>query len=198
MLTYRTITSISEGFYSEKGSKFLSFAIPVSNKEEIKQILKDYRSNFHDARHICYAWMLGPDRLDFRANDNGEPSGTAGRPILGQINSQNLTNILIVVVRYFGGILLGTGGLNSAYKEAAADALHQATIIEKEVTVQYHVVFDYPAMNDIMHLIKTHNIEIITQQFEEKCLLKIEVPIQKIEIIMNKLKEKSEEIEKIQ
>jgi uncharacterized YigZ family protein len=197
MFIYKTISSPSEGIYREKGSKFLSFAIPVCDAEEIKEILKDFRKKYHDARHVCYAYMLGPERTEFRANDDGEPSGTAGRPILGQINSNNLTNILIVVVRYFGGILLGTGGLITAYKEAAADALQNATFMEKEVTVIYTVYFNYPAMNEVMHIIKTYNIEIISQQFEEKCMIKIEIPLQTEDMIVGKLDEKANKVLKI-
>ena len=197
MFTYKTISTASEGIYRDKGSKFISFAIPVNSKDEIQQILRDYRRRFFDARHVCYAWMLGAERTDFRVNDDGEPSGTAGRPILGQINSHNLTNILILVVRYFGGILLGTGGLITAYKEAAANALHQATIVEKEVTVQYHIIFDYQAMNDILHIIKTYNLEILSQQFEEKCRIQIEVPVKIEEMIVEKLGEKAEEVLKV-
>ena len=130
---YKTINSTAEGIYKIKGSKFLSFAIPVQNVDEIKVIVAEYRKQYFDARHVCYAYMLGNERLEFRANDDGEPSGTAGRPILGQINSYELTDVMIIVVRYFGGILLGTGGLVSAYKEAAIEALSQAEIIEKIV-----------------------------------------------------------------
>lgn len=196
MFTYKTISSPSEGIYREKGSKFLAFAIPVSEVDEIKDILKNFRKKYYDARHVCYAYMLGAERTDFRVNDDGEPSGTAGRPILGQINSLNLTNILVVVVRYFGGILLGTGGLITAYKEAAAAALQNATIVEKEVTSIYKLNFDYPVLNDVMHIIKTHNIAILSQQFEEKCKMKIEVPRQIEELIVEKMKEKTELFEK--
>jgi len=194
MFTYKTISSPSEGIYREKGSKFLAFAIPVNDVDEIKEMLKNFRKKYHDARHVCYAYMLGAERTDFRVNDDGEPSGTAGRPILGQINSLNLTNILVVVVRYFGGILLGTGGLITAYKEAAADALQNAAIVEKEVTSIYILNFDYPVLNDVMHIIKTYNISILSQQFEEKCKMKIEVPRQIEELIVGKMKEKVDQL----
>jgi len=194
MFTYKTISSPSEGIYREKGSKFLAFAIPVNDVDEIKEMLKNFRKKYHDARHVCYAYMLGAERTDFRVNDDGEPSGTAGRPILGQINSLNLTNILVVVVRYFGGILLGTGGLITAYKEAAADALQNAAIVEKEVTSIYILNFDYPVLNDVMHIIKTYNIAILSQQFEEKCKMKIEVPRQIEELIVGKMKEKVDQL----
>ena len=125
--SYKTIEGISEGLYTEKRSKFLSFAIPVRNVDEVKAYVAEYQKKFYDARHVCYAYMLGPKRLDFRANDNGEPSGTAGKPILGQINSNELTDILVIVVRYFGGIKLGTSGLIVAYRLAAAEAIAHAT-----------------------------------------------------------------------
>ena len=139
--TFKTITSTGEGIYKEKGSKFLSYAIPVISADEAKENVKDYRKRFFDARHVCYAWMLGAERTEFRANDDGEPSGTAGRPILGQINSRDLTNVLVIVVRYFGGILLGTGGLVVAYKEAAANALNQTEILEKNVEENIQIKF---------------------------------------------------------
>ena len=131
MDSYLTIKEQAEGQYSEKRSKFLAFAFPVSTVEEVKALLAEYQKKYYDARHVCYAYMLGPERTEFRANDNGEPSGTAGKPILGQINSNNLTNILILVVRYFGGIKLGTSGLIVAYRAAAAEAIAAATVIEK-------------------------------------------------------------------
>ena len=187
MFTYKTILSPSEGIYRDKGSKFLSFAIPVNSSEEIKEIIKDFRKKYYDARHICYAYMLGAERSDFRVNDDGEPSGTAGRPIIGQINSNNLTNILIVVVRYFGGILLGTGGLIVAYKEATADALKNASIIEKEVTNFYELKFNYFVMNDVMQILKQNNIEVISQNFDENCIIKVSLPLEKEIKIMNLL-----------
>ncbi len=187
MFTYKTISSPSEGIYREKGSKFLSFAIPVNSSEEIKEIIKDFRKKYYDARHVCYAYVLGAERSDFRVNDDGEPSGTAGRPIIGQINSNNLTNILIVVVRYFGGILLGTGGLIVAYKEATADALKNASIIEKEVTNFYELQFNYFVMNDVMQILKQNNIEVISQNFDENCIIKVSLPLEKEIKIMNLL-----------
>jgi len=185
--TFKTITSISEGIYKEKGSKFLSFAIPVSSNDEIKEIVKDYRKRFFDARHVCYAWMLGPERTDFRANDNGEPSGTAGRPILGQINSRDLSNILIIVVRYFGGVLLGTGGLVVAYKEAAANAFNQAEIIEKAVEVSIEIRFDYQKMNEVMKIIKDSYAQIINQKFDNECFINFSVTKSNAESALKKL-----------
>jgi len=194
MFTYKTISSSSEGIYKEKGSKFLAFAMPVTDVEEIKNIIKDFRKKYYDARHVCYAYMLGAERTEFRVNDDGEPSGTAGRPILGQINSKNLTNILVIVVRYFGGVLLGTGGLITAYKEASSDAINNAEIIEKEVTQTCEVIFDYPAMNDVMQIIKQFNLEILNLKFEEKCYIKISVPLKHENPVIEILEEKAEKV----
>jgi uncharacterized YigZ family protein len=185
--TYKTIAKSTEGIYKEKGSKFHSFAIPVQNIDEIKEIVKDYRKRFFDARHVCYAYMLGAERTDFRANDDGEPSGTAGRPILGQINSRELTNILIIVVRYFGGILLGTGGLVVAYKEAAIDALNQAEIIEKTIDELIAINFDYILTNDVMRIIKDTNTQIIHQSFDNLCCMKLSIRKQEAPLLLAKL-----------
>ena len=185
--SFRSITHLSQGIYKEKGSKFLSFAIPVKNVVEIKSILDIYRKKYYDARHVCYAYMLGADRSEFRANDDGEPSGTAGRPILGQINSSELTDILVIVVRYFGGILLGTSGLITAYKEAAADAIGQANIVEITVKNELTIRFEYPLLNDVMRIIKEYDVQIINQQFEEQCSIKISVPKKVTELISIKL-----------
>jgi uncharacterized YigZ family protein len=167
--TYKTISAQSEGVFKDKGSKFLSFAVPVCSVEEIKGILQDFRKQFFDARHLCYAYMLGAERIEFRANDDGEPSGTAGRPILGQINSNNLTNVLIVVVRYFGGTLLGTSGLITAYKAAAADAIANATVVEMFVEEQVSICFEYPLMNQVMKIVKDFELKITHQKFEIIC-----------------------------
>ena len=151
--TYKTIARTSEGLYKEKMSKFISFAVPVSTLDEVKENLEIYQKKYYDARHICWAYMLGHQRVDFRSNDNGEPSGTAGKPILGQINSFGLTNILIVVIRYFGGIKLGTSGLIVAYREAAAEAIRANEIIECLVEDDIRVAFEYPFLNDVNILI---------------------------------------------
>jgi uncharacterized YigZ family protein len=185
--TYKTISSLAEGIYKEKGSKFLSFAIPVKTAEEIKEIIKEYRKQYYDARHVCYAYMLGAEHQDFRANDDGEPSGTAGRPILGQINSRELTDVLVIVVRYFGGVLLGTGGLVAAYKEATADALNQAEIIEKTVDEVIAVRFDYLLMNDVMRIIKDTGAQITEQTFDNNCFLMLTARKQDSELIKTKL-----------
>ena len=185
--TYKTIIAPTEGIYKEKGSKFLSFAIPVSSADEVKEIVKNYRKEYYDSRHVCYAYMLGADRKEFRANDDGEPSGTAGRPILGQINSRELTNILVIVVRYFGGILLGTGGLVVAYKEATTDALDQAEVIEKTVDESISIVFDYVLMNEVMRIIKDTNAQITSQSFEDQCEMQLSIRKQDAGLLSAKL-----------
>ncbi len=176
---YTTIARPAEGLYKEKGSKFLAFAEPVRNIDEVKERLDYYRKEYHDARHVCYAYMLGAERLDFRANDDGEPSGTAGRPILGQINSLGLTNILVVVIRYFGGILLGTGGLIVAYKEATRDALSGAEIVEKDVMEQRKIVFPYEKMNEVMRTLKACEATILNQGYEDnQCVIEYEIKLE--------------------
>ena len=173
--TYKTITEPSEGIYTEKRSKFIAIALPVRTHEEIKAHLEVYQKKYYDARHVCYAYMLGHERKDFRANDNGEPSGTAGKPILGQINSNELTDILIIVVRYFGGIKLGTSGLIVAYKAAAAEAIASATIVEKTVEDEVTVLFEYPFMNDIMRIVKEEEPEIIQQSYDMDCSMTLRI-----------------------
>jgi len=166
---YKTIASTSEGYYTEKRSKFLAFAHHVENTDDIKMLLADYRKKYYDARHVCYAYMLGPERTDFRANDDGEPSSTAGKPILGQINSNELTDILIVVVRYYGGVNLGTSGLIVAYREAAADALAHAHIETRQVEEIVKYSFAYPQMNDVMRIVKDMNPRIVSQTYDNTC-----------------------------
>ena len=173
--TYKTIIEPSEGIYTEKRSKFIAIALPVRTLDEIKMHLETYQKKYYDARHVCYAYMLGAARKDFRANDNGEPSGTAGKPILGQINSNELTDILVIVVRYFGGIKLGTSGLIVAYKTAAAQALSEAQIIEKTVDEQVTVVFEYPFMNDIMRIVKEESPEILNQSYDMDCVMTLRI-----------------------
>ena len=189
--TYKTIIGVAEGIYTEKRSKFIAIAIPVHTVEEIKQHLDIYQKKYYDARHVCYAYMLGHERKDFRANDNGEPSGTAGKPILGQINSNGLTDILIVVVRYFGGIKLGTSGLIVAYKAAAAEAIANATIIEKTVDDEIAVAFEYPFMNDVMRIVKEEEPEILEQAYEMDCLMKLRIR----RSMMEKLRARLEKVE---
>ena len=185
--TFRTIASSSEGSYKEKGSKFLSFAFPVKNVDEINQILAQYRKQYYDARHICYAYMLGNAKNEWRANDDGEPSGTAGRPILGQINSFELTNVLVIVVRYFGGILLGTGGLITAYKEASMNALEQANIVEQTIDEVFTVGFDYLLMNEVMRVIKEINPLVLDQSFDNMCSMKLSIRQSDAEKLKSKL-----------
>lgn len=173
--TYKTIFESAQAIYTEKRSKFIAIAFPVTTREEIKEIIDVYQKKYYDARHLCYAYMLGHERKDFRANDNGEPSGTAGKPILGQINSNELTNILIIVVRYFGGIKLGTSGLIVAYKEAAAEAIAQCEIIEKTVNDDIKVTFEYPFMNDIMKIVKDLSPQIISQSYDTDCNIELRI-----------------------
>jgi uncharacterized YigZ family protein len=173
--TFRTIKNISKSIYTEKRSKFLAFAIPVESVDEVKAIVSEYQKEYYDARHVCYAYMLGAERLDFRANDNGEPSGTAGKPILGQINSNELTNILVIVVRYFGGIKLGTSGLIVAYRQAAADAIAEAEVIEKTVDEDISFIFEYPFLNDVMRIVKEENPQIISQGYDSDCTMTLRI-----------------------
>jgi uncharacterized YigZ family protein len=166
---FKTIKNTSEGFYSEKRSKFLAFAHHVETLDEIKEILALYRKKYYDARHVCYAYMLGAAREDFRANDDGEPSSTAGKPILGQINSHELTDVLIVVVRYYGGVNLGTSGLIVAYREAAADAIAHAEVEMRQV--EDYVTYDFPyvMMNDVMRIVKDMQPRIVSQTYDNTC-----------------------------
>ncbi len=173
--TYLTIQDKSEGIYTEKRSKFLAFAHPVEAIDEIKDLLTDYKKKYYDARHVCYAYMLGPERTDFRANDDGEPSSTAGKPILGQINSRELTNILVVVIRYFGGVKLGTSGLIVAYREAAAEALSAATVIEKTIEETVTFTFPYMMMNSVMRVVKELNPRIVEQKYDETCIITLAI-----------------------
>jgi uncharacterized YigZ family protein len=164
--TYFTIAAPTEGLFKDKGSKFISYAFPVTNEEDIKIHLTHIRKEHHSASHHCYAFRLGAAKLIFRANDDGEPSNTAGKPILGQIQSNDLTNILIIVVRYFGGTLLGVSGLINAYRQSAADVITNATIFEKTVNEVYQLKFDYLSINEIMKIIKDEHLEILSQNFE--------------------------------
>ncbi len=177
MDSYKTISekTIGEGYITEKRSKFLAFAHHVESVDEVKEIVAQYRKKYFDARHVCWAYMLGHERNEFRANDDGEPSSTAGKPILGQINSRELTNILVVVIRYFGGVLLGTSGLIVAYREAAADAINHAVeeerLIEEEITYS----FTYVMMNDVMRIIKDMQPRIVSQTFDNTCEIRLAI-----------------------
>lgn len=167
--SYKTIKGIGEGYYTEKRSKFLAFAHHVETPEQVKDIVEAYRKKYYDARHCCFAYMLGPDQSVFRANDDGEPSSTAGKPILGQIKSRELTDILVCVIRYYGGVNLGTGGLIVAYREAAADALEHCEIEERLVEEQITYPFSYPMMNGVMKIVKDMDVRIVSQKFEIDC-----------------------------
>lgn len=173
--TYRTIAAPAEGLYKEKGSKFLAFAYPVRTTDEVKAYLDALRKQYFDARHHCYAYILGANKDAWRANDDGEPSGTGGRPIHGQLLSADLTDTLIVVVRYFGGILLGASGLANAYKTAARDAIDHAEIVERTIDVRYRLRFEYALMNDVMRIIKDFDLKPENQQFDLDCTLDLSV-----------------------
>lgn len=189
---YKTITEgIGEGFYSEKRSKFLAFAHHVETIDEIKDILASYRKKYYDARHVCYAYVLGADKADFRANDDGEPSSTAGKPILGQINSYDLTNVLVIVVRYYGGVNLGTGGLIVAYRNAAADALDHATIETRLVEEVITYSFPYPMMNAVMRVIKEMQPRIVSQTFDNTCSISMSIRQEMAPVLRDRLEKLS-------
>ena len=185
---YKTITdNVGEGYYTEKRSKFLAFAHHVTTTEEVKTIINNYRKRFYDARHVCYAYMLGPERADYRANDDGEPSSTAGKPILGQINSNNLTDILIIVVRYYGGVNLGTSGLINAYRTAALEAIAHSQIITKQVEELIVYNFPYVIMNDVMKVIKDMSPRIIAQTYDNTCQIQLSIRKSKAEELQQRL-----------
>ena len=184
---FKTIANTSEGYYTEKRSKFLAFAHHVETVDEIKEILAGYRKKYYDARHVCYAYMLGASREEFRANDDGEPSSTAGKPILGQINSNELTDILIIVVRYYGGVNLGTSGLIVAYREAAADAIAHATIETKQVEEIITYTFAYPQMNDVMRVVKEMNPRILSQTYDNTCEIRLSIRQSEAELLRQRL-----------
>ena len=185
-----TISGLAKGIFKDRGSKFLAFAEPITDEEQAKQRIAWYKKKYHDARHVCYAYMLGHERTNFRANDNGEPSGTAGRPILGAINSRELTDILVVVVRYFGGIKLGTGGLIVAYKAAAAEALDVAEVVEKTVDLTLDVYFEYPMMNEVMRIVKEEEPTVVEQDFQMDCRLRLSIRASR----MPRLRERYEQL----
>lgn len=185
--TYRTIRDLSEGYYTEKRSRFLSFALPVRTPDEVKIQVDAYRKKYYDARHVCWAYMLGPDRTTFRANDDGEPSSTAGKPILGQINSNNLTDILIIVVRYFGGIELGTSGLIVAYRTAAAEAIAAAHIEERTVDETITITFEYPHLNSVMRIVKEDKPDVLAQSFELTCEMTLRIRQSRMDALKSRL-----------
>ena len=184
---YKTLKRGGEGYYTEKRSKFLAFAHYVTSVEEIKEILAGYRKKYYDARHVCYAYMLGPDRTDFRANDDGEPSSTAGKPILGQINTNELTDILIVVVRYYGGVNLGTSGLIVAYRQAAADAIAHCQIETRQVEEVVTYTFPYPMMNDVMRIVKEMSPRIVSQTYDNTCEISLAIRKSEAQQLRNRL-----------
>ena len=186
MDTFLTVKDTATAIFKDKGSKFIAFIYPVSTIDEIKSILDQKRKEYYDARHVCYAYMLGFERLNFRANDDGEPSGTAGRPILGQINSANLTDVLIIVVRYFCGILLGTSGLINAYKTSACDVINSAEIITKIVEKSFVATCDYQTVNDVMKIIKEYNLELVKSEYNLDCSFTFKVRTSLIDTVSRK------------
>jgi uncharacterized YigZ family protein len=191
--SYKTISGVAEGYVNEQRSKFIAYAIPVRTPEEAKEKVDAFRKQYYDARHVCWAYMLGYERTQFRVNDDGEPSSTAGKPILGVINSHELTDILIVVIRYFGGVKLGTGGLIVAYRAAAAAAIAHAEIIEKTVDETLTIRFEYPFLNEIMKVVKENNPQVLAQKFDTNC--KMTLQIRRSE--MEKLKERLSKVESL-
>ena len=184
---YKTIATTSEGYYTEKRSKFLAFAHHVETVDEVKELLAGYRKKYYDARHVCYAYMLGAGREELRANEDGEPSSTAGKHILGHINSNELTDILIVVVRYYGGVNLGTSGLIVAYREAAADAIAHATVETRQVEEVVTYTFAYPQMNDVMRIVKEMSPRILSQSFDNSCEIRLSIRKSEAEQLRNRL-----------
>lgn len=184
---FKTITNVGEGTYSEKRSKFLAFSHHVESEDDIRELLAFYRKKYFDARHVCYAYMLGAERKIFRANDDGEPSSTAGKPILGQINSSGLTDILIVVVRYYGGVNLGTGGLIVAYKTAAAAAIENSVVETRQVEEIITYNFPYVMMNNVMRVVKEIKPRIISQTYDTTCEIKLSIRLSEAEILKARL-----------
>ncbi|MDA3944503.1 MAG: YigZ family protein [Bacteroidetes bacterium] len=187
--TYTIITETGEGYYKEKGSKFIAHAFPATSEEEAKNGIEDIKKKYHDARHHCYAYMVGADKSCFRSNDDGEPSGTAGKPILNQIISKDLTNVCLVVVRYFGGTKLGVSGLIRAYKTAAREALDQATIEERTINEIYALQFEYPLMNEVMRIMKEENLEQHNPRFDLNCYFEINIRKNDADRIVKKIKQ---------
>ena len=186
--TYKMLSAPGEGLYKEKGSKFIATAFTVTSEDEVKQALTEVKKKYYDARHHCYAYMIGPDKSWFRSSDDGEPSGTAGKPILNQILSKDVTNVCVIVVRYFGGIKLGVSGLINAYKTAARDALDNATIVEKTVDEVYSLEFAYPLMNDVMRVMKEEGLEQRNTRFETACYLEFSTRKNEADRIVTKFK----------
>ena len=185
---FLTITdSIGEGYYTEKRSKFLAFAHHVSSVDQVREIVAQYRAKYYDARHVCYAYMLGAEYKEFRANDDGEPSSTAGKPILGQINSRNLTDVLVIVVRYYGGVNLGTGGLIVAYRTAASDALDHCQVVSQQVEETITYKYPYIMMNDVMRIVKELSPRIVSQAFDNTCSITLAIRKSEAENLRSRL-----------
>ncbi len=187
--TFYTIEKESKGYFKDRGSKFLSFAFPIQSEKEVKSILSELKKSHHSARHYCYAWRIGTEEIRFRANDDGEPSSTAGKPILGQLLSIDVTNVLLVVVRYFGGTLLGVSGLINAYRSAAADALKNADIIHKIIEKEILLEFTYNEMSEVMNLIKLEGLQVVNTQFEVDCKLTCSVRKSEYKKVLKKFKQ---------
>ena len=194
--TYLTIEKTSAAAVTEKRSKFIAFAHPVTSAEEVKETVQRYRKEYYDASHVCWAYMLGTERTVFRANDDGEPSGTAGKPILGQINSNGLTDILVVVIRYFGGVKLGTPGLISAYKAAAAAVLNEAKIEERTIDEIITIAFPYPQLNSIMRIVKEMNPTVVSQTFDIECEMVLRIRKSKAEKLKGLLLKASDAVKR--
>lgn len=184
---YLTIKHKSEGIYKEKGSKFIAFAHRINDEQSALGVIEEYRKSYYDARHVCFAWRLGAEGERFRMNDDGEPSGTAGKPIYGQLLSYGVTNVLIVVIRYFGGTKLGVSGLISAYREAASDALKNAEIREEIITESHTITFPYTLLNEVMRFIKDEALHIENQTFESDCTLRFSVRLSDAERVKNRI-----------
>ena len=187
MDSYKIITTASESIYKEKGSKFIAKVFAVETEEQFKEILKTVKKEYYDARHHCYAWRIHPEKEQYRSNDDGEPSGSAGKPILNQLYSFELFNVCVIVIRYFGGTKLGVSGLINAYKTVSRDALSKAGIVTKFITSNYELEFDYPLLNDMMRIIKEENLEILDQNFEMSCIIKIAIKKNEEKKLISKL-----------
>lgn len=190
---FKTISGPSEGLFKDKGSRFIAYAYPISSPDEVKPLVDAIKKEHHAARHHCYSYRLGYDGAVFRANDDGEPSGTAGKPILGIIDSLGLSDVLVVVVRYFGGILLGVPGLIRAYREATADALANAVVIEKTATRRYRLEFDYLQMNLVQQFLKTEGLKASSQEFDLQCAICVDVPLSQEESLLDKINRNNNE-----
>lgn len=186
--SYKIVTTTGEGLYKEKGSKFIAEAFPVHTEAEVKAHVAEVRKKYFDAKHHCYAFIIGPDKSCFRSNDDGEPSGTAGKPILNQILSKDVTNVCVIVTRYFGGQLLGVPGLINAYKTSAREALDNCTVVEKTIDEVYSLEFDYPLLNEVMRILKDENLEQLNPKFEMRCYLEVSIRQKESDRIVDKFK----------